>query len=80
MILDARQLKIKNVQFVGNSVMLLSLSNERTFMIPLDQFPDIAALSSEQKKDFEVIDEENLSFLTLDEVYNLGELIGLKSI
>ena len=80
MILDARQLKIKNVQFVGNSVMLLSLSNERTFMIPLDQFPDIAALSSEQKKDFEVIDGENLSFLALDEVYNLVELIGLKSI
>jgi hypothetical protein len=80
MILDVKQLEIKDVQFVGNSVMLLSLSNERTFMIPLDQFQDIAALSSEQKKDFEVIDGENLSFLALDEVYNLSELIGLKSI
>lgn len=80
MIVETRQLEITDVQFVGNSVMLLSLSNYRTFMIPLDQFQEIAALSSERKKDFEVINGDNLSFLSLDEVYNLNELIGLKGI
>ena len=80
MIVETKQLEITDVQFVGNSVMLLSLSNDRTFMIPLDQFQEIAALSPEQKKDFEVINGDNLSFLSLDEVYNLNELIGLKGI
>ena len=80
MIVETKQLEITDVQFVGNSVMLLSLSNDRTFMIPLDQFQEIAALSPNQKKDFEVINGYNLSFLSLDEVYNLNELIGLKSI
>ena len=80
MIIETKQLEITDVQFVGNSVMLLSLSNDRTFMIPLDQFQEIAALSPEQKKDFEVINGDNLSFLSLDEVYNLNELIGLKGI
>ena len=80
MIVETKQLEITDVRFVGNSVMLLSLSNDRTFMIPLDQFQEIAALSSDQKKDFEVINGDNLSFLSLDEVYNLNELIGLKGI
>ena len=80
MIVETKQLEITDVQFVGNSVMLLSLSNDRTFMIPLDQFREIAALRPDQKKDFEVINGDNLSFLALDEVYNLNELIGLKGI
>ena len=45
--------EIKDVQFTGNSAMLLFLSNERTFIIPLDKFHAIAKLSSEEKKDFE---------------------------
>ncbi len=80
MITDIKRLEIKGIQFIGNSVMLLSLSNARTFMIPLDQFQEIAALSTEQKKDFEIIDVENLSFLAIDQIYNLNELIGLNTI
>ena len=69
--------EIKDVQFVGNSAMLLSLTNDRTLIIPLDKFKEIAALSQAEKSDFEVIDGENLSFLALDEVYNIHDLIGL---
>lgn len=67
---------IKDVQFVGNSVMLVSLSNDRTFIVPLTSFEKIASLSAEEKKDFEVIDGENLSFLALDEIYSVHDLIG----
>ena len=69
--------EIKDVQFVRNSAMLLPLTNDRTLIVPLDKFKEIAALSAAEKRDFEVIDGENLSFLALDEIYNLHDLIGL---
>ena len=70
-------LEITDIKFVGNSAMLLSLSNERTFIVPLDKFKEIEALTSSQKEDFEIIDGENLSFLALDQIYSLHELIGI---
>ncbi|MEJ7778084.1 MAG: DUF2442 domain-containing protein [Daejeonella sp.] len=69
--------EIKNIQFVGNSAMLLALSNDRTFIVPLDKFQEIANLSQKDREDFEVIDGENLSFLAIDEIYSLHELIGV---
>lgn len=72
-----KNLEITDVQFLGNWAMLLSLSNDRTFMIPLSKFEPIAKLSIEQRKDFEIIDGENLSFLALDEIYSLRELTGI---
>ena len=69
--------EIKDVQFIGNSAMVLLLSNERSFIIPLDKFNSISNLSSDEKKDFEVIDGNNLSFLALDEIYNLHDLTGI---
>jgi hypothetical protein len=57
--------------------MLLSLSNDRTFIVPLEKFKQIESLTSLQKEDFEIIDGENLSFLALDEIYSIHELIGI---
>ena len=74
---DLTLTEIKDVQFVGSSAILLSLTNDRTLIVPLDKFPEIAALSATEKSDFEVIDGENLSFLALDEIYSIKELIGL---
>jgi hypothetical protein len=69
--------EIKSVQFVGISAILLSLSNDRTFIVPLDKFKKIADLTVEEREDFEVIDGEHLSFLAIDEIYSLQELIGI---
>ena len=77
MITEIKNLEITDVQFIGNNILLLSLSNERAFIVPLDKFKKIAALDSAQRKDFEVIDGENLSFLVIDEVYHINELIGI---
>ena len=70
-------IEIKDIQFIGNSAMMLFLSNDRTFIVPLDKFEKIALLDAEQKADYEVIDGENLSFLALDEIYSIHELTGL---
>jgi hypothetical protein len=70
-------IQIKDVQFIGNSAMMLFLSNDRSFIVPLDKFEKIAVLSAEARNEFEVIDGENLSFLSIDDIYNIHELIGL---
>lgn len=77
MITIVKEIEITDVKFVGNSAMLLSLSNDRTFIVPLEEFKEIESLSQAEKEDFEIIDGENLSFLALDEIYNIHELIGI---
>jgi Protein of unknown function (DUF2442) len=74
---DIKNIEITDVQFLGNWAMLLSLSNERAFIIPLEKFEGIAKLTPAEKKDFEVIDGEHLSFMALDEIYSMQELTGI---
>ncbi len=68
---------IRNIEFINSSIMFIYLDNDRTFIVPLDKFPAIQTLSAAQKKDYEIIDEHNLSFLAIDEIYSVNELIGL---
>lgn len=68
---------IKGVEFINSSIMFVHLNNDRTFIVPLEKFPAIKQLSEEDKKAFEIIDDKYLSFLSIDEVYSIEELIGL---
>lgn len=68
---------IRGIEFIANSIMFIHLDNDRTFIVPLDKFPEIKNLSSDQRNEFEIIDEHNLSFTAIDEVYSINELIGL---
>ena len=68
---------IRNIEFMNNTIMFIHLDNDRTFIVPLDKFPAIKNLSNQQKKEFEIIDEQNLSFLAIDEIFSVSELIGL---
>jgi hypothetical protein len=68
---------IRNIEFVDDSIMFVYLDNDRTFIVPLDKFPTIKKLTPAQRKDFEIIDDTNLSFLGIDEVYTVSELIGI---
>jgi hypothetical protein len=68
---------IRAIEFMNNSILFVHLDNDRTFIVPLDKFPALKELTPEQRKDFEIIDEHNLSFLAIDDVYSINELIGL---
>jgi hypothetical protein len=46
-------------------------------MVPLERFAAIKNLSGSERKDFEIIDETNLSFLAIDEIYSVEELMGI---
>lgn len=70
--------KLNSVEFLNSSVMFVHLDNDRTFLVPLDKFPAIKSLTVEQRKDFEIIDHAHLSFLAIDEVYSVNELLGLE--
>lgn len=71
---------IKSVEFINGSIMFVHLDNDRTFIVPLEKFPAIRQLSSDEKKAFEIIDDKYLSFLAIDEVYSIQELIGLSTL
>lgn len=68
---------IRGIEVINSSIMFVHLENDRTFIVPLDKFPDIQKLSPKQRKDFEIIDDNHLSFLAIDEVYSINELIGI---
>ncbi len=67
---------IKSIEFINSSILFVHLTNDRVFIVPLDKFPVIKNLSAEEKKEFEIIDEKYLSFLAIDEVFSVEELIG----
>ncbi len=67
---------IRSIEFSGTSAMSVHLSNDRTFIVSLDQFDDIKSLTREQRAEFEIIDGTNLSFLAIDEVYSLSDFDG----
>ncbi len=73
-----KPLDIVCIDFVTSNTISLYLSNERTVLVPLDKFQPIANLTPEQRNDFEIIDYQHLSFLAIDEVYSLGEFLGIE--
>ena len=75
---SAIALSISKIVFSNDDQLTLYLSNGRTVLVPLDKFPPIAELTSKERQDFEIIDGKYLSFLAMDEVYSLGELIGVE--
>ncbi len=68
---------IRSVEFLNSSIMFVHLANDRTFLVPLDAFPSIRGLTAEEKRDYEIIDDTYLSFLSLDDVFSVSELLGL---
>ncbi|MEO7119775.1 MAG: DUF2442 domain-containing protein [Ginsengibacter sp.] len=68
---------IKNIEFINGSILFVHLTNERVFIVPVDKFPAIKNLSADERQSFEIIDNKYLSFLAIDDVYSLEELICL---
>lgn len=68
---------IRKIEFINNGSMSVDLDNGRTFIVPLEKFPAIQSLSLQEKEEYEIIDEHNLSFLAIDDVYSVSDLLGL---
>lgn len=70
--------EITAIAFMGDAALFIYLTNERTFIVPLDHFPAIKNLSKEQRLDFEVIDGHYLSFQSIDDVFSINQLFGIE--
>ena len=70
---------IKSIEFINSTILFVHLTNDRVFILPLDKFPAIKNLSPEEKSFFEIIDDKYLSFLAIDEVFSIEELLGLSN-
>ena len=46
---------IQNIEFINSTILFVHLTNERVFIVSLDKFPVIKNLSSEQKREFEIM-------------------------
>ena len=71
-----KSISITNVRFKDENTMILDLSNENSILIPVNDFDDISQLTSQEREDFEIIDGEYLSFLAIDEIYYLNDLLA----
>ncbi len=67
---------INSISFLKNDL-LVALNNDRLFIVPLEKFPTIQQLSLEERNDYEIIDNSHLSFLAIDDVFSIEDLIGL---
>ncbi len=70
--------KIKTIDFPGPDKMSISLSDGREVIIPLSFFPDIQALSPEERKDWVVYDDELFTFESKNchEIFHLEQVLG----
>ena len=53
---------IKEVEFVNGSIMFVHLDNNRTFIVPLDKFQSIKALSPKEKKTLKSLTTDTYPF------------------
>lgn len=72
-------MKIQSIEFQRDDTLLLRLDTEWNVYVPLSKFPAIAQLDTKQREDFEIIDDRYLSFLAIDEVYYIPDLISTAS-
>ncbi len=68
---------IRSIEFLNSSIMFVHLANDRTFLVPLDAFPSIRGLTADEKRDYEIIDDTYLSFIALDDIFSVNELLGI---
>lgn len=71
-----KSISITNVRFDDQNMMILDLSNNHSILIPANDLRDISQLSTQEREDFEIIDGEYLSFLDIDEIYYLNDLLA----
>ncbi len=62
---------------MNEHLMIIYLDNERTCIVPLDQFQAIKELSKKERENYEIIDDTYLSFVSIDNIYSINELLGI---
>jgi hypothetical protein len=67
---------IKKIGFTSGGKMSVEFFDGRKVVTPLNRFPSIEKLSTQQRKAWQIIDGIMFSFVDCDEVYHLSQLLG----
>ena len=70
-------MELRGIDFRDDNTLRLYLDDKKEASVSLSNFPVIAQLNDEQREDFEIIDQQYLSFLAIDEVYHVTDLLNL---
>jgi hypothetical protein len=67
---------IKGISFPVRGKIAINLKDGRVIWAPLNSFPSIKALNSNQRKKWYIFDGEGFSFDECDEVYHIEQVLG----
>ncbi len=70
------KLTIKGIDFISKNILLVNLGNGRALFVTLSKVVGLDTLTEEQRKNFEIIDGNYLSFLSISEIYSINDLAG----
>lgn len=75
---NIEELLISSVRFRGDK-MYIEFNDSRIMVVPLKLYPEIEALTSEQKKKHGIMAGYGLGFQDLDKVYHISDFIGYEN-
>lgn len=70
---------ITSLKVDNPDLITISLDDGRSLIVPVHFFPEIAALSQEERRRWILLDEQVFSFEDADEVFHLQQMLGFAS-
>ena len=67
---------LTKISFQKENSISFELKDGRIISVPLSLFPSIKKLKPQQKRKWQIIDEEGFSFDDLNEVYHIEQVLG----
>ena len=67
--------ELKNISFERGK-MFLHFKDGRTMMVPLNFFPSIKKLTTNQRDRWQIINNEGFTFVDGNEVYHIEQVLG----
>ena len=69
---------LKNISF-EHEKMHIHLKDGRIVIVPLSFFPSIKKLTTIQRLQWQIIDQEGFTFFDSDEVYHIEQVLGIEN-
>lgn len=69
--------ELHKIAFERRGYITFYFEDKRIVSVPLSNFPTIKKLNAKQRKDWEVIDDQYFSFLAINEIYSIKDILYL---
>ena len=79
-IIQSKPMTIQTLLFDRAHKIGIELKDGRELYVPLTAFPELAALSMEQLKQYSIVNERTILFEHADSIYHLEDFFGLEEL